>query len=123
MNPSEEITELMQMTIPLEEYCFAYANEDITVQVATRNTKPADLVGAFVYYMKAVSFSSEAIEEALYNKATVMKACRVLGSILEPKKTENTDEVPGPKERLRVNADGTWHLSHNQSKLIVLSMT
>jgi len=43
------------------------------------------LVNAFVSYMKATGLGSEAIEEALDNKATVMKACRVLGSILEPK--------------------------------------
>jgi len=86
MNPSEEVTELMQMTIPLEEYCFAYANEDITVQVATRNTEPFDLVNAFVSYMKAVGFAPEAIEPALDTKAIVMKSFRVQGSILNSKK-------------------------------------
>lgn len=85
MNHSEEVTELIQMTIPLEEYCFAYANEDITVQVATRNTEPIDLVDAFVSYMKAVGFAPEAIESALDTKAIVMKSFRVPGSILESK--------------------------------------
>ena len=86
MNPSEEVTEIAELHVPFGDYCFAYIDEDLTVQISTRNTKPADLVNAFVSYMKATGLGSEAIEEALYNKATVMKACRVLGSILKPKK-------------------------------------
>lgn len=83
MNPSEEVTELIQMTIPLEEYCFAYANEDITVQVATRNTEPIDLVDAFVSYMKAVGFAPEAIESALYKVAAAMRSLRLPGCDLK----------------------------------------
>jgi len=85
MNHSEEITEIAQLHVPFGDYCFAYIDEDFTVQVSTKNTEPADLVGAFVSYMKAVGVSSEAIEEAFSNQATVMKACRVLGSILNSK--------------------------------------
>jgi hypothetical protein len=77
MNPSEEVTELMQMTIPLENYCFGYADENNTVQVATRNTEPIDLVGAFVSYMKAVGFSVEDIEIALANQADLMRSFRL----------------------------------------------
>jgi len=85
MNPSEEVTELIQLSIPLENYCFVYADEDNTFQVATRNTEPLDLVTAFVSYMKAVGFASEAIESALDIKASVMKSFRVPGSILNSK--------------------------------------
>jgi hypothetical protein len=85
MNPSEETTKMIIMSVPLRDYCFAYVDEDFTVQISTRNTEPADLVNAFVSYMKALGLGSEAIEEALYNEATVMKACRVIGSILKPK--------------------------------------
>lgn len=86
MNPSEEVTELIQMTIPLGDYCFAYVSEDITVQVSTRGTEPLDLVDAFVSYMKAVGFAPESIESALDTKAIVMKSFRVPASILESKK-------------------------------------
>jgi hypothetical protein len=85
MNPSEEVTEIAELHVPFGDYCFAYIDKAFTVQVSTRNTEPADLVSAFVSYMKAVGVSSEAIEEALYNQATVMKACRVLGAILNSK--------------------------------------
>ena len=82
MNPSEEVTELIQMTIPLEDHCFAYVNEDITIQVSTRGTEPIVLVSAFVSYMKALQFDPEAIESALYKVATVMKNFRVPGCAL-----------------------------------------
>jgi hypothetical protein len=85
MNPSEETTEMIIMSVPLGDYCFAYVNEDITIQVSTRGTEPLDLVDAFVSYMKAVGFAPEAIESALDIKAIVMKSFRVPGSILEPK--------------------------------------
>ena len=79
MNPSEEVTEMIQMTIPLGDYCFAYVDEDFTVQISTRSTEPLDLVDAFVSYMKAVGFDPEAIKSALHTKAILMKAP---GSIL-----------------------------------------
>ena len=85
MNPSEEVTELIQMTISLEDHCFAYVNEDITIQVSTRGTESVVLVSAFVSYMKAVGFSADSIEQALYNKASTMRSFRLPGSILEPK--------------------------------------
>jgi hypothetical protein len=85
MNPSEEITEMAELHVPFGDYCFAYVDEDLTVQVSTRNTKPADLVNAFVSYMKALQFDPEAIESALYKGANTMKSFRMLGSILESK--------------------------------------
>jgi hypothetical protein len=85
MNPSEEFVEMLEMHIPLRDYCFAYVNEDITIQVSTRGTEPLDLVDAFVSYMKAVGFAPEEIESALDTKAIVMKSFRVPGSILESK--------------------------------------
>jgi hypothetical protein len=85
MNPSEEFVEMLELHIPLGDYCFAYVNEDITIQVSTRGTEPLDLVDAFVSYMKAVGFAPEAVESALDTKAIVMKSFRVPGSILEPK--------------------------------------
>ena len=85
MNPSEEVTELIQMTIPLDEYCFVYVNEDITIQVSTRGTEPVVLVSTFVSYMKALQFDPEAIESALYKVAAAMRSFRVPGSILESK--------------------------------------
>ena len=88
MNPSEETTEITEMAelhLPFRDYCFAYADENLTVQVSTKSTESVALVGAFVSYMKAVGFAPDDIEKTLYNQATVMKFFRVPGSILEPK--------------------------------------
>ena len=85
MNPSEEVTEMAELHLPFGDYCFAYINEDLTIQVSTRGAEPLDLVSAFVSYMKAVGFSPETIESALNTQAIVMKAFRVPGSILESK--------------------------------------
>jgi hypothetical protein len=85
MNPSEEVTEMAELHLPLGDYCFAYVNEDITVQVSTRGAEPVALVSAFVSYMKALQFDSKAIESALYKTANTMKSFRVLGSILKSK--------------------------------------
>ena len=85
MNPSEETTEMIIMSVPLGDYCFAYVSENMTVQISTRDTESLSLVDAFVSYMKAVGFSSEDIESALDTKAIVMKSFRVPGSILGPK--------------------------------------
>ena len=85
MNPSEEATEMAELHLPFNEYCFAYVNEKLTIHVSTKGVEPIDLVSAFVSYMKAVGFSPEAIESALYSQATVMKFFRVPGSILESK--------------------------------------
>ena len=85
MNPSEEVTEMVELHLPLGDYCFAYVDEDITVQVSTKSTDLVDLVIAFVSYMKALGFSADSIEQALYNKASTMRSFRLPGSILEPK--------------------------------------
>ena len=85
MNPSEEITEMVELHLPLGDYCFAYVDEDLTVQISTKSTDLVDLVIAFVSYMKALGFSADSIEQALYNKASTMRSFRLPGSILEPK--------------------------------------
>jgi hypothetical protein len=108
MNPSKEITEMVELHLPLGDYCFAYVDEDLTVQVSTRSTESVALVGAFVSYMKAVGFSLEDIEKALYNQSTLMMALRTTSSMIRSKKAENTDEVTGPKEKLRIKSNGEW---------------
>jgi hypothetical protein len=85
MNPSEEITEMAELHLPFGEYCFAYVDEDLTVQVSTKGNDLVALVGAFVSYMKALGFSSEKIEETLYDQASTMKFFRLPDSILKPK--------------------------------------
>ena len=85
MNPSEEITQIAELHVPFGDYCFAYIDEDLTVQISTKGADLVALVGAFVSYMKALGFSSETIEQALYNKASTMRSFRLPGSILEPK--------------------------------------
>jgi hypothetical protein len=85
MNPSEEITEMAELHLPLGDYCFAYVNEDITIQVSTKNTEPLALVNAFVSYMKAAGFTSEDIEEALYNQSTLMMALRTTSLMIKSK--------------------------------------
>jgi hypothetical protein len=65
------------MTITLEDHCFAYVNENMTVQISTRDTEPLGLVDAFVSYMKAVGFSSEDIESALFNQSNTMRNVRL----------------------------------------------
>ena len=85
MNPSEEVTQMAELHVPFGDYCFAYIDEDLTVQVSTKGSDLVALVGAFVSYMQALEFSSETIEQALYNKASTMRSFRLPGSILEPK--------------------------------------
>jgi len=85
MNHSEEVTEMAELHLPSGEYCFAYVDENITVQVSTRGAEPIVLVSAFVSYMKALQFDPEAIESALYKVANTMKSFRMLGSVLESK--------------------------------------
>lgn len=82
MNPSEEVVEMAELHLPFGDYCFAYVDEELTIQVSTRGTEPIDLVIAFVSYMKAVGFSPEAIELALANQSETMRSFRVPGSIL-----------------------------------------
>lgn len=83
MNPSEEVTELIQLIVPLDDHCFAYVNEDITIQVSTKGTEPVVLVSAFVSYMKALQFDPEAIESALYKVAAAMRSLRSPGCDLK----------------------------------------
>ena len=85
MNPSEEVTEMVELPLPLGDYCFAYVDEDLTVQISTKGTDLVALVSAFVSYMKALGFSADSIEQTLYNKASTMRSFRLPGSILEPK--------------------------------------
>ena len=85
MNLFEEVMEMAELHVPFGDYCFAYIDEDVTVQVSTKGVEPLDLVSAFVSYMKAVGFSPEAIESALHTKATVMRSFRLPGIILDPK--------------------------------------
>ena len=86
MTPSEETTEMIMLSVPLGDYCFAYVDEDLTVQVSTKDTDVVALVSAFVSYMKALEFNADSIEQTLYNKASTMRSFRLPGSILEPKK-------------------------------------
>lgn len=85
MNHSEEVTDMIIMSVPLGDYCFAYVDEDLTVQVSTKSNEPVALVGAFVSYMKAIRVSSEDIEEALYNQSTLMMALRTTSSMIKSK--------------------------------------
>ena len=85
MNPSDHFLEINELHIASGEYCFACVDEDLTILISTRGQGAVDLVLAFVTYMKAIGFSSVAIESALYNQASTMKSFRVPGSILESK--------------------------------------
>ena len=80
MNPSEEVTEIAQLHVPFGDYCFAYIDEDFTVQVSTRSIDPVALVGTFVSYMKAVGCSCKEIEQALYERSELMMALRIQSS-------------------------------------------
>ena len=86
MNPSEEATEMAELHLPFNEYCFAYVDEDLTIHVSTKEAEPIAVVGAFVSYMKAVGFSPEEIESALFSQSIVMKTIRVPSSILDIKR-------------------------------------
>lgn len=85
MNPSEEVIEMAELYFSFGDYCFAYIDEDLTVQVSTKGVEPLDLVSAFVSYMKAVGFDPEAIEFALANQSQIMRSFRLPGIILDPK--------------------------------------
>lgn len=39
MNHSEEVTDMIIMSVPLGDYCFAYVDEDLTVQVSTKSNE------------------------------------------------------------------------------------
>lgn len=92
MNLSEEIIEMAELHLPFGDYCFAYIDEDLTVQVSTKGVQPLDLVSAFVSYMKAVGFSPEAIELALANQSEIMRSFRL------PFRCETESNALDPKE-------------------------
>ena len=85
MNPSENFQEINELHIVSGEYCFACVDEDLTILISTRGQGAVDLVLAFVSYMKAIGFSTVAIELALANQSETMRSFRVPGSILESK--------------------------------------
>jgi hypothetical protein len=85
MNLSENFQEINELHIASGEYCFACIDEDLTILISTRGQGADDLVLAFVSYMKAVGFSLEAIEQALYNQSTLMRSFRMPGSGFTPK--------------------------------------
>jgi hypothetical protein len=74
MNPSEEITEMAELHLPLGDHCFVYVDEELTIQMSIKSIDPVALVSTFVSYMKAVGFDPEAIKSALHTKAISMKA-------------------------------------------------
>lgn len=86
MNPSENSQEINELHIASGEYCFACVDEDLTILVSTRGQGADDLVLAFVSYMKAVGFSPEKIESALFSQSIVMKTIREPSSILDIKR-------------------------------------
>ena len=86
MNPSENFQEINELHIASDEHCFACVDEDLTILISTRGQGADDLVSAFVSYMKAVGFASEAIESALFSQSIVMKTIRVPSSILDIKR-------------------------------------
>ena len=73
MNPSEAVTEMAELHLAFEDYCFTYVSDNLTVQISTRSTKPDDLVLAFISYMKALGFGIKEIEIALCTQAVLMK--------------------------------------------------
>ena len=77
MNPSEEVTEMIELHLPLGDYCFAYVNEDLAIQVSTKGAEPIAVVSAFVSYMKAVGFAPEEIEIALFSQSNLMRNLRL----------------------------------------------
>ena len=73
MNPSEKITEMAELHLAFEEYCFTYVSDNLTVQICTKSAEPDDLVLAFISYMKALGFGIKEIEIALCTQSVLMK--------------------------------------------------
>jgi len=73
MNPSEEVIEMAELHIPFGDYCFTYVSDDLTVQISTRSAVPANLVLAFISYMKALGFGTKEIETAFCTQTVLMK--------------------------------------------------
>jgi len=80
MNPSEEVTEMVQLLLPFGEPCFVYVDEELTIQISIKSIDPFALVSAFVSYMKAVGCSFKEIEQALYEQSELMTALRIKSS-------------------------------------------
>ena len=80
MNPSEEVTEMVELHLPFGDHCFVYVDEELTVQISIKNIDPVALVSAFVSYMKAVGCSFKEIEQALYEQSELMMALRIQSS-------------------------------------------
>jgi hypothetical protein len=85
MNPSEEVTEMVELHLPLGECCFAYVDEELTIQISIKSIDPVALVSTFVSYMKAVGCTSKEIEIALYERSALMMAARMPSSDFKPK--------------------------------------
>ena len=91
MNPSEEVTEMVELHLPFGDHCFVYVDEELAVQISSRSTEPLALVNVFVSYMKAVGFSVEDIEIALANQSEIMRSfrlpfrCKTENNALDPK--------------------------------------
>jgi hypothetical protein len=80
MNPSEEITEMVELHLPLGDHCFVYVDEELTIQMSIKSIDPVALVSTFVSYMKAVGCSLKEIEIALYEHSELMMALRTPSS-------------------------------------------
>ena len=76
MNPSENVTEMAELHLPLGDHCFVYVDEELTIQMSIKNTDPVALVNTFVSYMKAVGCSLKEIEIALYEQSELMMILR-----------------------------------------------
>ena len=68
---------MAELHLPFGDYCFAYVDEDLTIQVNTKDVEPIAVVSAFVSYMKAVGFSLEEIEIALFSQSNTMRNLRL----------------------------------------------
>ena len=80
MNPSEEVTEMVVLPLPLGDHCFVYVDEELTIQMSMKSIDPVALVSTFVSYMKAVGCSCKEIEQALYERSELMMVLRTPSS-------------------------------------------
>jgi hypothetical protein len=85
MNPSEEITEMVELHLTLGDHCFVYVDEELTIQISIKSIDPVALVSTFVSYMKAVGCNSKEIEVALYEQSELMMALRTTSSMIGSK--------------------------------------
>jgi hypothetical protein len=80
MNLSEEVTEMVELHLPLGDHCFVYVDEELTIQMSIKSIDPVALVSTFVSYMKAVGCNLREIEIALYEHSELMMALRTPSS-------------------------------------------